>query len=196
MKTMIVFGAICFSAAVLLAQTQKKDSERVPAPTQALHITPINVKTGLWQNTSTVTIVGSLGLPPEMLAKMTPEQKARYEAAMQAHAGGRSSTHTHKGCLTEKDLSTDPFGNSNSDDENIHCRGTLLSSTSTDVVLQETCSGEASMTYTMKIHAVDKEHATGTGTGSATMGGHTMKSNVKWQATWLGATCPPGTNHD
>lgn len=195
MKKMIVLGAVCFSATVLLAQTQKKGIEKTPVKT-AIKITPMNVKTGLWQSTSTITVTGSLGLPPEVLAKMTPEQKARYEAAMQAQAGGHSSTHTEKSCLTQKDLTTDPFAQKDSDDENIHCHGTLLSSTSTDIVLQETCSGEATMNYTMKIHAADSEHATGTGTGTATMGGHTMNSSVKFQSTWIGATCPADANHD
>lgn len=197
MKKMIVLGAVCLSATVLLAQTQKKNPGEAPAPVKtAIKITPMNVKTGLWQNTSTVTIVGGLGLPPSVLAKLTPEQKAKYEAAMQAQSGGHSSTHTNKGCLTQKDLTTDPFAQKDSSDEHIQCHGTLLSSTSTDIVLQESCSGEASMTYTMKIHAVDQEHAVGTGTGTATMGGRTMNSNVKFQATWIGATCPADANHD
>jgi len=196
MKRMILLGAVCLSATVLLAQTQK-NIDQAPAPVKtAMKMTPMNVKTGLWQSTSTVAITGGLGLPPDVAAKLTPEQKARYEAAMQAQAGGHTSTHTNKSCLTQKDLTTDPFAQKNSDDEHIHCHGTLLSSTSTDIVLQETCSGEASMTYTMKIHAVDQEHATGTGTGTATMGGRTMNSSVKFQSTWLGATCPADANHD
>jgi len=193
-KKTILLGAVCLSATVLLAGTQKND--QAPASTKALKITPMNVKTGLWQSTSTITVTGGLGLPPSLLAKMTPEQKAKYEAAMQAQAGGRTSTHTNKSCLTQKDLTTDPFADKNSDDRDIHCHGTLLSSTSTDIVLQESCSGEASMAYTMKIHAVDQEHATGTGTGTATMGGHTMNSSVKFQSTWIGATCPSDANHD
>lgn len=192
MKKMIVLGAVCFSATALLAQTQKKSPEQVPAA----KMTPMNVKTGLWQSTSTITVNGSLGLPPEVLAKMTDEQKARYQAAMQAQSGGHSSTHTNKGCLTQRDLTTDPFAQKDSSDEHIQCHGTLLSSTSTDIVLRETCSGEASMAYTMKIHAVDQEHATGTGMGTATMGGHTMNSSVKFQSTWIGATCPADANHD
>lgn len=194
MKEMILLGAVCLSATVLLARTQKND--QAPASAKALKITPMNVRTGLWQSTSTMTVTGGLGLPPSLLAKMTPEQKAKYEAAMQAQSGGHTSTHTNKGCLTQKDLTTDPFAQKDSSDEHIQCHGTLLSSTRTDIVLQESCSGEASMAYTMKIHAVDQEHATGTGTGTATMGGHTMNSSVKFQSTWIDATCPADANHD
>lgn len=196
MRKMIVFGAICCSATILLAQTKKNPDQAPPLKAPALKITPINVKTGLWQSTSTITIVGSLGLPPEALATMTSEQKAKYDAAMQAQSGGRNRTFTHKGCLTQKDLTTDPFAQKDSSDENIHCHGTLLTSTSTDVVLQETCSGEASVTYTMKIHAIDQEHATGTGTGTTTMGGKTMNSNFTFNSTWIGATCPADANQE
>lgn len=191
MKKMIVFGAVCLSATVLLARAeQKKGSEAPPPVKSTVKMTPMNVKTGLWQSTSSVAVSGGLGLPPETLAKLTPEQKARYEAAMQANSGGRTSTFTNKDCLTKEDLTADPFTRMGSDDENVHCHGALLSSTGTDIVLQETCSGEASLNYTMKIHAVDQEHATGTGSGTATMGGHTMSTSVKFEAKWLGATCP------
>lgn len=191
MKKMIVFGAVCLSATVLLARAeQKKGSEAPPPVKSTVKMTPMNVKTGLWQSTSSVAVSGGLGLPPETLAKLTPEQKARYEAAMQANSGGRTSTFTNKDCLTKEDLTADPFTRMGKDDENVHCHGTLLSSTGTDIVLQETCSGEASLNYTMKIHAVDQEHATGTGSGTATMGGHTMSTSVKFEAKWLGATCP------
>lgn len=197
MKKLMVFGTVCFSATVLLAQTQKEKVDQAPAPVNtAIKMTPMNVKTGLWQSTTTVTLAGSLVLPPSMAAKLTPEQKAKYEAAMQAEGKGGGHTYTDKSCLTQKDLTTDPFAQKGSDEEHIHCHGTLLSSTSTDIVLQETCSGEASMTYTMKIHALDQEHAVGTGTGTATMGGRTMNSSVKSQSTWIGATCPAGVNHD
>jgi len=197
MKKMMVLGAVCLSATVLLAQTQKKKpGEAPPVKGITMKMVPMNVKTGLWQSTSTITVTGGLGLPADVLAKLTPEQKTRYEAAMQAQAGGHTSTHTDKSCLTQKDLTTDPFAQKNSSDETIRCHGTLLSSTRTDIVLQENCSGEASMTYTMKIHADSTEHATGTGTGTATMGGHTMNSSVKFDSKWIGATCPADVNHD
>jgi hypothetical protein len=190
MKKLIVVSAICVFAMVFLAQAQSNKSTA-----QAVKMTPMNVKTGLWQSTSTITVKGSLGLSPEVLAKMTPEQKTRYEAAMQAQAGGHTRTITDKNCLTQKDLTRDPFAQKNSD-ENIHCHGTLLNSTSFDIVLQEACSGEATMKYTMKIHAVAPEHVVGTGEGTATMNGHTMNSSVKFDAKWIGAACPAGMNHD
>ena len=190
MKKLIIVSAICVFAMVFLAKAQ---SNKSTGP--AAKMTPMNVKTGLWQSTSTITVSGSLGLSPQMLAKMTPEQKARYEAAMQAQAEGHTRTITDKNCLTQKDLTRDPFAQKDSG-QNIHCHGTLLNSTSSDIVLEEACSGEATMRYTMKIHALDAEHVVGSGEGTATMGGHTMNSSVKFDSKWVGPACPAGMNHD
>jgi hypothetical protein len=190
MRRMIVLGAVFISGTVLLAQT-KKPGQIPQAKGSGLKLTPMNVKTGLWQSTSTITIAGDLDLQPDMVAKLTPEQRARYEAAQQV--AGHATTYTTKDCLTQKDLTTDPFDQKHPD-ENVQCHGTVLNSTSSNVEIQESCSGDASVKYTMKIHAVDQEHAVGTGQGTATMDGQTLKSAVKFEAKWLGATCPAGVH--
>jgi Protein of unknown function (DUF3617) len=187
MRRLIVVGVVCFSATVLLAQTQKTAQET------ARRIIPINVKTGLWEGTSKITTSGSLGIPPELAAKLTPEQRAKYEAAMQSRAGGQTTTNTEKSCLTEKDLTTDPFEKKDPDDR-IKCHESILNSSSSDVEIQESCTGEVDMTFKMKIHADDREHAHGTGEGTTTMGGRTMQSKIEFESKWLGATCPAEKN--
>jgi hypothetical protein len=42
-------------------------------------IQPLNVKLGLWETTHTTTTSGQMPIPPEMLAKLTPEQRAKME---------------------------------------------------------------------------------------------------------------------
>src|SRR5713226_7911176 len=94
MRRIIFLAAISLSALVLWAEGNVK---------------PLNVKVGLWQITSTTAISGHLpGVPPETLARMTPEQRARYEAAMQKATQGQTTTRKH--CVTQKDLDKDPFG--------------------------------------------------------------------------------------
>lgn len=154
---------------------------------------PLNVKTGEWQNHSQITVQGMLGLPPDLAAHLSPEQQAKYAAAMAA-AGNASNSHPvdSKGCLTQQDLATDPYAKLNRQNADMQCQGTLLSSTASDIELQEHCTSPkaaAEMDYHLKIHAVDSEHTTGVGDGSATMGGHTMKSHVTMTMTWLGPTC-------
>lgn len=205
MKKILGFVAVCIVVVgVSFARTQQdqqkqspsdksKQAAPAPNPTSKVALTPLNIKLGQWQSTSTITIKGGLGLPPDMAAKMTPEQRAKYEAYMKSKANGDTHTMTDKNCLTAKDLTTDPFEQKDPDGR-VQCHGTLLSSSASDIVLRENCSGEATMTYTMKIHASDPEHTTGTGQGSTTMGGKTMTSDVKFSSTWIGATCPNASN--
>lgn len=159
---------------------------------------PLNVKTGLWQTHSQITMSGSLGLPPEAASKLTPEQRAQLEAAMGAMSGPHEST--SKGCLTEADLTKDPYAELNRSDKEMQCRGTVLQSTASDLVLHETCTGQGeaagtNMEMDMTIHANDSEHTTGVGHGTTTMGGKTLQSQMKLDMTWLGATCPTDLQH-
>src|SRR5215469_17984265 len=99
----------------------------------------LNVKTGLWQNTITNTVTGSMGLPPEMAAKLTPAQRAQFEAAQQKQASGTPRTVTHKDCLTPEKLAEDPFTDRPQGD-NVKCEETIIKSTSTDLEVQEHCT--------------------------------------------------------
>lgn len=157
-------------------------------------IIPLNVKTGSWQNQTTVSLSGSLGIPPDVAAKLTPEQRARYEAAMSAMGSEAPHQYTSKGCLTQQDLTTDPYKSLNRNNDKIQCTGAIVNSTSSDLELHETCTGEGEMDFHIKIHAVDSEHATGVGDGTVTVGGRTMKSHYTMDMNWLGPTCPPDSH--
>ncbi|HTE88846.1 MAG TPA: hypothetical protein VK639_07845 [Terriglobales bacterium] len=47
---------------------------------------PLNVKTGLWETTTTRITSGEIPIPAEMLARLTPEQRAKMEARMKANS--------------------------------------------------------------------------------------------------------------
>jgi len=155
-------------------------------------VVPMNVKTGLWENHTTLTVSGMLGLPPEAVAKMTPEQRARYTAAM--GSGDRSFDNVDKGCLTQEDLTQDPSKMLNrGSGDGMTCHGDVITSSATDLEIHSICTGKAETDMRIKLHAVDQEHVTGEGAGRATMGGHTMKSTFKYDSHWLGASCPANT---
>lgn len=159
---------------------------------QSASMVPMNVKVGYWQNTQQIQMAGALGLPPEVAAKLTPEQRQRLEAAMSARAGGAMPTNrtvVTKGCLTAEDLTKNPFHGRDQSEKEI-CANRVLNSTSSDLELQMSCTGQAQMNYDVKIHAVDPEHTVGDGEGSLTVGGRTMKSSVHMDMKWLGPTCP------
>ncbi len=177
MKTNIVV-AITFAIAVpgLLAQQK---------------VTPLNVKTGQWQSTTTIAVTGSMGIPPEMEAKLTPEQRTRMQAAMDSSGSGQTHTTNDKSCLKQEDLTRDPF-NAGKNDEGMKCRENLVRSTSSDADVELTCTDPRGNTSEFRItfHAIDQEHVTGTGHGNVNMYGHTMKSDWKMQSQWLQASCP------
>src|SRR5258708_40299104 len=73
-------------------------------------IKPFDRKPGLWETTSTTEMSGMPGMPagmpqipPEQLAKMTPQQRAQVEAMLKSRmgaAGGAPQSNTSKVCLT------------------------------------------------------------------------------------------------
>ena len=153
----------------------------------------LNVKTGLWQNTITNTVTGSMGLPPEMAAKLTPAQRARFEAAAKKQGSGTPRTVTHKDCLTPEKLAEDPFTDKSHGD-NVKCQETVIKSTATDLEVRELCTDGSSKGDThLSFHADSPEHVTGSGTTTATMGGHVMNSVMKMDSKWISAACPAGT---
>jgi Protein of unknown function (DUF3617) len=167
-------AAMGLAAAVLLAQGK---------------FTPMNVKTGLWQSTSTVKMSGSLGIPPDMASKLTPEQRARYEASMKQYAN-QQQTSTSKSCVTKEQLSEDPFAQKDAGDTK--CKEKLIRSTTSDAEIQQTCAGDqgTSSDIHMTLHAQDREHVNGSGQVVMTMGGRTMKSDVTFRAKWVQESCP------
>ena len=147
---------------------------------------PLNVKTGLWESTSTVTVNGQIGLPEDMLSKLTPEQRARYEARMQANAGGRTTTHTNQSCLTPEKLNHGTLF----DDKEMGCRQTVLNSNSSKLELHVVCqNNDMSAQGTLQIEALNSESVKGSGTMSITSQSHTMNSKTSLTAKWVGASC-------
>lgn len=171
----VVFLAACVVfAATLLAQSQSKnrvpDTEAAQAKALAAQITPLNMKTGLWQTTTT-------GKSSQM---------------------GAVSPINEKHCVTAKDLSGKEWisqmmrGKCSS--------VTVLKSTATDLEAQgKGCQAGHGMTVDIhaKFHLLDSEHSTGSmdmtinGFGA---NGSTVKSHADTTSKWIGATCPADMN--
>ncbi len=176
MKRVIALGVAFILPAALLAGGKIK----------------LNVKTGLWQTTTTNTVTGSMGLPPEMAAKLTPAQRARFEAAAKKQGSSTPRTVSHKDCLTPEKLAEDPFTDKSHGD-NAKCEETVLRSTATDLEVHELCTyGSSKSDIHLSFHADSPEHVTGSGTTTVTSGGHVMKSAMKMDSRWIAAACPAG----
>jgi hypothetical protein len=158
MRNKLLVVAFCSTAPIVFAA--------------AGQLQPLNVKTGLWQLTKTITWTD---LPPQMAAMM--------KAAPQ--------TTTYKSCVTTKDLSTNPWANGSGD----NCAWTVLNSTSTDMELQASgCSfgKNSGMTADVhgQIHIQDAENGTGSMTLTLTGNGQTMHGVASYSGKWISASCP------
>jgi len=150
----------------------------------AADTTPLNVKTGEWEATVTGESSGQVPIPPEMLNKMTPEQRAKMEAAMKTLQAPRTTV--HKQCVKKEDLGK-PFGG---DEERKSCKQTIVTSSSTRQEIHMDCEmGGGKQSGTFKLEAVDSGNVKGTMEMTASNGGRTMNMNSAFSAKWLGPVC-------
>lgn len=166
-------------ASAAWAQTQK--SAQSPIKLQSL-----NIKPGLWESTRTMKRTGEMGIPTEMLNRLTPEQRTRMEERMKANSGGHTSTETEKHCVTREDLEKDRLKIA----EAKECTTTVVNSTSTNVkgkIVCETAGMHA--TGMLELVAVDPEHVNGSYHSTVDGNDHTMNLEGTWTSKWLGSSC-------
>jgi hypothetical protein len=147
---------------------------------------PLNVKTGLWENTTFITTNGQIPVSSDILAKLTPEQRARVEARMNAQSAQKTKTRTDQNCLTQEDLNQGTLFNK----DNKECTQKILNSSSTTLEVQVDCRHDT-MTSQMllSLQAISPELVKGTATTKITSEGHTMTSKNDLSARWLSASC-------
>jgi Protein of unknown function (DUF3617) len=175
MGKIALWSLTCLSASILLAAGKYQ---------------PLNVKTGMWQTTWTSTVSGAPPVPQEMLDKMTPEQRARFEAAMSKMASGTPVTRTSKSCLTRERLEKDPFNDRKS------CKETVVTSTGSKMEVHEVCTEEQStFDSKVRIEASDSESVKGWVQSTVTGSGKTMNVNGTFTSKWLGGVCMDKDEH-
>jgi hypothetical protein len=170
------------------ASAQQRPEEKTPHHAAAapanVKLTPLNVKPGLWETTVGYTRAGELPVPPGMLARLTPEQRARLEERMKADSASRTTTETHRGCLTKKEVEEADF------EIGHECTSTVLTSTSTHAKGNLSCEMEGTKyNGTLEVSVLDPEHVKGSSHGTATGNGHEMNMSSTFTSKWLGSDC-------
>jgi Protein of unknown function (DUF3617) len=169
MRNLMLWALICLSATIVLAAEKYQ---------------PLNVKTGTWETTFITTVSGAPPISQEMLDKMTPERRARFEAAMGKIASGTPTTRISKTCVTQERLEKDPFNDRKS------CTETVITSTGSKMEVKEVCTDERrTINANVRIEASDSENVKGWVQSSATGGGNTMNVNGTFTSKWVGAAC-------
>jgi len=144
----------------------------------------IDVKTGLWEMTMKMDLSGMQmpAISPDVLAKMSPEQRARMEAMK-----GGVSEHVTKSCVTEKELERgfDPQQN-----KETNCKIVSSNATSSSLEVHMSCdSAQVKGTSVMKMNAVDREHVQADVKSDMVANGRPVKVNVQMTGKWLSSDC-------
>ncbi|HXN46646.1 MAG TPA: DUF3617 domain-containing protein [Bryobacteraceae bacterium] len=147
---------------------------------------PLDIKPGLWETTITTQAKGIQPAPPEMMAKLTPEQRAQIEAAAKAKGGVGQQTRVMKSCLTADDLKK-PF--SLSDDAHACTRAVISSSGTKQEVHFECTKGPVSSSGEIHVEALSPESTKGGSQYTSRDSTHRMDAKVTFTARFLSADC-------
>jgi len=142
----------------------------------------LNIKTGLWEVTSTAQMSGTPQLPKELAAKLTPAQRAKMAADFEA-ASKQPKKNVDRSCITQKDIEN-PFQGASE-----NCKQSVVRTTRTTQEVQLVCSGDPKGTGNIRITTPTPETMTGVmdirmGEGADSL---TYKANLSGR--WLGADC-------
>ena len=149
-------------------------------------LTPLNIKEGLWEMTVTHSMMGMPTIPPDTLAKMPPEQRARLEAAMKQNGAGGPTTDVHKECVTKEKLEKEsPFS-----DNRKECTRTVVNSTSSKLEIKVHCEEkQSSSDATLLLEAVSSDNVKGSMQSVTNTSGRTMNLNFTFNSRYLGPAC-------
>jgi hypothetical protein len=144
----------------------------------------LNVKLGLWEATAISQVSG---MPPIDMSNMTPEQRARVEAALEASRKRGGVPHTFRTCLTKEKLGEMPF----QDRRGGGCKQTVVTSSPTTYDVKFACDGEDTgiSNGEWRFEAASPELVKGSGQFTMERGGHKMESTSNMTAKWVGASC-------
>ena len=149
-------------------------------------ITPLNVKLGLWQMTVTHSMTGLPSLPADTLAKMSPQQRANFEAAMKQSGSSNATTDVHKECVTKEKLEKDLAFNEN----HKNCTRTVVSSSSSRLEFKLHCEEERGKTDgTFILEVVNSEATKGSMHSVSSFGGHNVNMDLTFDSKYLGSDC-------
>ncbi|MBZ5523181.1 MAG: DUF3617 domain-containing protein [Acidobacteriia bacterium] len=124
------------------------------------------------------------------MAKMSPEMRARIEAAQKASQANMAKPHVHKSCVTQEDLNKPlPFDNGKDDGK---CTRTVLKATSSTQEFRVDCASDKYKS-TATVHITASSSESWAGTMDSTIMPADGKTNTVFKMNvsgkWLGAAC-------
>jgi uncharacterized protein DUF3617 len=150
-------------------------------PALAADTVPLEVKPGLWEMTSDTEHSGAPPLPPAVLAQMSPEQRAKIEAAMKGAMGPQHGVHKH--CVTQDDIAR------GFEKMPGQCTQTVTSSSATTREGTFQCSGSNISSGSYRVRASSPESVVVDVNVTMSNAGSAMTRKTTGQGKWLGADC-------
>ena len=173
------------SGAVILTVVGLMPNSFIPWMTSFALADSLNVRPGTWDISITTQTGGSL-IPPDLLAKMPPEQRAKIEQSMQARSG-KPMTHASKECVTQEDLDQNRIIKEEEEKEDeLQCTMKVISKSSSKLVIERACPAPPASTSKMMMEAKTPESIVGSLDMTKAESG---KVHVDIKGRWLGASC-------
>ena len=143
----------------------------------------LDVKFGLWETTIANQSDMSAMLPPEMLAKLTPAQRAQLQGR-----GGRGMS-ASKHCVTKETINEAFTAANRSPSREMKCTQTFVTSTSSKMVMHMECTSDSMKTSSdVQVEAIDREHTKGS-IVTTSAGGRSGNMKMEMTSKWLGPDC-------
>jgi Protein of unknown function (DUF3617) len=149
----------------------------------------LNINTGLWQVTTTATVSGAAmpGLSQADLARLTPDQRAKFQAAMAAGLANAAKPHTIKSCMTEAKLEKDVAF---SGDDSPNCKTTVVKhNNGSSISLKQVCVGDNPSVMTSDFVAKTRQSVVGKVQRVEGTGADQSSFVVNIAAQWVAADC-------
>ena len=149
----------------------------------------LNIKLGLWETHTEAKMSGDLSamIPEDQLAKMTPEQRQRIQAAMAQSMAAMQKPHYAKECMTAEKVAK---GFDMGDDKSGNCKNTITTNTGSQYEAHVVCSGNAGQqAMTVRITADSPTHVMGTVKGDETQGSKGVSYSGTFEGRFLGSDC-------
>lgn len=149
----------------------------------------LNIKTGLWEVTSTTRMSGTPQLPKEMTANLSPQQRAQMAAEFKA-ASNAPRKDTDRSCITQKDVEN-PFRGAGD-----NCKQSIVRTTRTTQEVNLVCTGELKGTGFIRISTPTPETMTGVMDIKMGEGADALNLKADLSGRWLGADCGDEADSD
>ena len=171
----------CDAAAVAMAVTMA-----IPMA-HAADVPMLDVKLGLWEITTHPQVNGKLPITDEQLEKLPPDQRAKFEASMQAAIARGAQPRLFKECMTPEKRSR---GFSAGSDQSKNCQQTLVTNTPSEFEMHRECTSEdGKQSTSVHFRVISSDQVSGTVNALISHGTRTMTVNSTMEGKWLGASC-------